>query len=138
MFRHFYCSECQLLRPDVIGVSPTTKTGSAVMLRGLVGVQSVSVSPQLMFYGRISSSAQCEMILLTQASSDRCGNGDGALKKRWTEMGARWFLIGFDRRGQIARLSEFFWTRDWNPPLFGLDPLQRRHIGVLINIKRNP
>eukprot|EP00956_Cyclotella_meneghiniana_P024136 scaffold48138_cov76-Cyclotella_meneghiniana.AAC.5 len=38
-------------------------------------------------------------------------------------MGARWFLIGFDRRGLIARLSEFFWTRDWNPPLFGLDPL---------------
>ena len=39
-------------------------------------------------------------------------------------MGARWFLIGFfDRRRQIARLSEFFWTRDWNPPLFGLDPL---------------
>ena len=62
-------------------------------------------------------------MLLTQDSSDRGGNGDGALKKSWTEVGARWFLIGFDRRGQIAHLSEFFWTRDWNPPLFGLDPL---------------
>eukprot|EP00956_Cyclotella_meneghiniana_P026093 scaffold55624_cov22-Cyclotella_meneghiniana.AAC.1 len=62
-------------------------------------------------------------MLLTQYSSDRGGNGDGALKKSWTEVGARWFLIGFDRRGLIAHLSEFFWTRDWNPPLFGLGPL---------------
>ena len=47
----------------VAGVSPTTKAVSAVKIRGLVGVESVSVSPQLMYYDRISSSAQCEMLL---------------------------------------------------------------------------
>ena len=65
-------------------------------------------------------------MLLTQDSCDRSGKWRWSVEKGWTEMGARWFLIGFDRRGLIARLSEFFWTRDWGSPLFGLDPLLPR------------
>ena len=58
-------------------------------------------------------------MLLTQDSCDRSGKWRWSVEKVWTEMGARWFLIGFDRRGLIARLSEFFWTRDWeSPPLW--------------------
>eukprot|EP00956_Cyclotella_meneghiniana_P015742 scaffold24406_cov35-Cyclotella_meneghiniana.AAC.2 len=54
----------------------------------------------------------CAVILMTTASSDRSENGDGALKKDGRRWQARSVLTEIDGRGQIARLSEFFWTRD--------------------------
>ena len=59
---------------------------------------------------------------MTTASSDRSENGDGALKKDGRRWQARLVLIGFDGRGQIARLLDFFGLvteilgmLDWTP-----------------------